>query len=599
MFNLSHLLLALSVGIGGWITTHAHPLQRKDNIVSPKLGEIDDSVYNPKSQGAGYDVPNYIIVSPDFVALAPSGPSGLNSNGVNNMICLANRYRYDQGLPPLALDAELVKFAQARAEYLDKLKAEIKDNAIAGVPDDPTFNKDVWKNVTQNMIKTTNNPTYAQWEIQNNKLMLQNFKSKNNVYFGCGKQGDYYVQVFGIPVKNGTVDQKILQHCPSNETFHDWVFPNGEPIPRKDKNQVTGKSFPYKAFAKLSPKLLETKDIYFDSGRTNSTKYYFTPSMGTVPYLKDLSIPNTTAPETAKVPYAAIAGSGELGMTKDEINLMTCLINARRYEACLPPLALHPSLIASAQAHSYENNRNLNMSHYSSMGPLGYMIKRRGYDYHYFAENIVANTHDVFRGHVTFSQSQGHLDNMLGTKYVHVGAGRSGQFWTVHFGNLLTPDGLDPKTVPLCPGNKTSVEIAFPKGLPKEAKFDTTACGATKATSVPTPPYIQSMDGHNPTPTPPNSGDPSSADVPPGGSMSPPIVFKPPPFTCGGSNKDPNVVYTVTTSTVTSYVDPGDPRLNPPTTTSGGDKPSSSDDDGDYSLTILGIYDIDILVTPT
>ncbi|KAI8320039.1 hypothetical protein GQ54DRAFT_250891, partial [Martensiomyces pterosporus] len=112
---------------------------------------------------------------------------------------------------------------------------------------------------------------------------------------------------------------------------------------------------------------------------------------------------------------------------------MACLINARRYASCLPPLALHPKLIASAQAQSYMMNRALNMSHFSSGGPEAQRVKRRGFVFSTLGENVGSNLHNVVDAHGAFSESQGHLNNILGVGYAFFGVGRSGQYWTVDF----------------------------------------------------------------------------------------------------------------------------------------------------------------------
>ncbi|KAJ2335813.1 hypothetical protein GGI00_001171 [Coemansia sp. RSA 2681] len=515
------------------------------------------------------DIPDYVLVSPDLVALGPSGPAGLSSAGLNNMMCLANRYRYDASLPPMALDAQLVKFAQARAEYFDKGGIAIANNLVVGIEDPPVFDTKVWKNVAQNLLYTTNNPTFAMWEFQGSNASSANIRNKDAVYFGAGKSGNYYVQAFGVPAKAISMDRSLFPQCTANQTFSSWVYPNGSPNPPSDKSNIVLKAFPYDLYQRTSPIKYVPEAPGYDTGRVNTTKYYFTPEEGSVPFLKNLAIPENVSPANSEKPYVATEGSGEQGMTKDELNLMVCLINSRRYDSCLPPLALHPKLIAAAQAHSYGMNRALNMSHWSEMGPPTQRVARRGFQFSSIGENIVAFTHDVYGGFVTFSQSQGHLDNILGAGYKYVGGGRSGQFWAVNFATLAdNTQNPDPKNVPLCPGNATAIAIAFPNGLPAAPKLSATACGNTQATPVKRPPYFETANkgGSQPTPTQP-------------------FIFTPPaPSSISGAT------YTTVTVDVTVYVDaPNQPKQNMPTITSGPN---------DYPVVNLG-KEIELIVPPS
>ncbi|KAJ2911189.1 hypothetical protein GGI21_000103 [Coemansia aciculifera] len=516
------------------------------------------------------DIPDYVIVSPDLVALAPSGSAGLSAPGLNNMMCLVNRYRYDLKLPPLALDAELVKFAQARAEYFDQGQITITNNVAQGIDDPPVFDTSVWKNVTQNILYTTSNPTFAMWELEGNALSNTNMRGQSTVYFGAGKSGNYYVQAFGVPANPISMDRSLFPQCTSNQTFSSWVYPNGMSVPPTDSSNIFNTAFPYDLYNRTSPTFYVQQAPGYDTGLVNTTNYYFTPAQGSVPYLQDLSIPDNVSPSNGNNPYVATGGSGEQGMTADELNFMVCLINSRRYDSCLPPLALHPKLIASAQAQSYSMNRNLNMSHWSEMGPPTQRIARRGFQFSSIGENVVAFTHDVYGGFVTFSQSQGHLDNILGAGYKYVGGGRSGQFWSVDFGTMAdnSQNPPDPNSVPLCPGNATAIAIAFPNGLPSAPKLSATACGNTLATRVSPPPYFQTATNGGNQPSP-----------------SPPFIFTP-----SASSSISGATYTTVTVDVTVYVDAGNQaKQNEPTITS---------DPSDYSPVDLN-DDIDLILPPS
>ncbi|KAJ2376469.1 hypothetical protein H4S02_007916 [Coemansia sp. RSA 2611] len=552
--------------------------------VEPKVGDLHPVLSrrsNPDPKGffkSQQDIPDYIVVSPDLVALAPSGPSGLSSAGLNNMMCLTNRYRYDSSLPPLALDAQLVKFAQARAEFFDKGQINITNNIVVGMEDPPVFDTAVWKDVMQNLLYTTNNPTFAYWQLQGSDVSSVNLRSKDAVYFGAGKSGNYYVQAFGVPAKPISMDRSLFPQCTSNQTFYNWVYPNGTPNPPTEKSSNYQKAFPHELLKRTSPVKYVKEAPGYDTGRVNSTKYYFTPEEGHVPYLKSLEIPDNVAPINSKTPYAATGGSGEEGMTMDELNLMVCLHNARRYEACLPPLALHPKLIATAQAHSYGMNRALNLSHWGEIGPPGQRAARRGFQFSSIGENIVAFTHDVYTGFATFSRSQGHLNNIIGNSYKYIGGGRSGQFWAVNFGTLAdNSQNPDPKNVPLCPGNATAIAIAFPNGLPKEPRLEANACGSTVATPLKPPPYFETAN-KGPKPT---DSKPTEPTVP--------FEFKPPAPTPTPTNNS-DVSYVTVTIETTIYVD----QLKQVPQ----DGPSSSSDPTNYPLMRLN-QNISLIVPPS
>ncbi|KAI9482491.1 hypothetical protein LPJ55_005043 [Coemansia sp. RSA 990] len=457
------------------------------------------------------DIPDYVLVSPENVALAPSSPDGLDSNAINDIMCLVNRFRYDNNLTTLALDASLVRFAQARAELLSKDKIEVENNSIVGTIDPLVFNSSVWRDVKENILVSEQNPTFAYWEMLKSDAAKANLAQQSAVYFGVGYYNGYYVQALGEPLEV-PADIELFPWCPSNETFWNWVFPNDAPEERVDDgSNLVDQAFPYEQYADA----LRYYDPNYpakENGLVSEPKYYFTPPEGSVPYLKNLAIENNVAAANSSTPFAAIAPSGEKGMTAEELNLMACLINARRYDSCLPPLALHPQLIAAAQAHSYEMNRAQNMSHHGSAGSLGNRVRRRGFSFGAVGENVGYNMHTAYQAHVGFSESIMHLRNMLNPAYTFVGAGRSGQYWTVTFGSYLDQSITPPlDSLPLCPGSSLDISIAFPSGLPDAPKLETSACGGTEATSISTPPEIETLleefDKQNgneeePTPTP-------------------------------------------------------------------------------------------------
>ncbi|KAJ2554075.1 hypothetical protein IWW35_001476 [Coemansia sp. RSA 1878] len=538
-----------------------------------------------QTQTTTADIPDYILVSPDNVALAGISPDGLDANDINNVMCLINRMRYDNKLPALALEAQLVRHAQARAELLSKDKIQVDNNAIVGDIDSLSFNSSVWADVKENIIISTQNPTFAYWQVQQNEAALAQLTNASFVNFGIGYYNGYYVQALGVPIQAPEVVLPI-SWCPSNETFWKWVFPNDTPDERIDSgSELVGKAFPYEQFADANayynPQYPADKN-----GLTTDPSYYFTPPEGSVPFLQDLSIIDSVAAGDSEKPYAAIADAGERGMTAAELNLMVCLINARRYSSCLPPVALHSQLIAAAQAHSYEMNRAQNMSHFGSAGSLGTRAKRRGFDYSGLGENVAYGMLTAYDAHITFSQSQMHLNNILNPSYTFVGAGRSGQYWTVTLGTYMdkaTTPALS--SLPLCPGGDIDIGIAFPSGLPDQPKLEPTACGGTEATTITTPPEIQTLLNQlDDEPT--SSGDQAKDKQ----EISQSSSNRPKSSTIIDNPSSPvetayvNIIVETRIVVVTVYVD--------------GDALENSTSKADYSPTSLNDDDLDIIVEP-
>ncbi|KAJ2081370.1 hypothetical protein H4R24_002394 [Coemansia sp. RSA 988] len=550
------------------------------------------------------------MVSPDFVALAPSSPDGLDQNQVNDMTCLVNRYRYDNKLPQIALDARLIQYAQSRAEYLSKEQFTIKDNKADGDAEPVNFDSKYWTNVKENLLSSKQNPTFAYWDIQSNDAALENLADKDVMYFGVGYYNGYYVQTFGYP-KDKSLDSSLVPWCTSNETFFNWVFPQGVSKKDTDQGKIKDTAFPYESYADATV-FYDNENSEFDNGLVNSSTFYFTPDEGSVPYLKDLSIIATVADTKSKKPYSAIADAGEQGITKEELNLIVCLINARRYKSCLPPLALNSQLIAAAQAHSYDMNRARNLSYFSSAGDITMRLRRRGFMLSSAGENAVHGMHDAYGMYVNFAESQLHLDNILNPHFTFVGSGRSGQFWSVHFGTYKDKNAMpNQATLPLCPGNETDIKIAFPVGLPNEPKLETSACGDTEASPVIPPPYIyntnlddpsDSSDPHEQEPTDDDSDsgesegdsglDDYSTEITDGD-----MPTDPPEDSDGGSVIVSGYVnYVVVTETVicTIYVD-GNALIG-----DDYDKSDSSQDseETDYSALSLEDGNLNVILTP-
>ncbi|KAJ2328494.1 hypothetical protein GGH92_009852, partial [Coemansia sp. RSA 2673] len=94
------------------------------------------------------------------------------------------------------------------------------------------------------------------WQFEGSGISNANMRDPNAMFFGAGKQGEYYVQVFGAPVNIKPFDRSVFPWCTSNQTFYNWVYPNDTPIPPKDKSNIFSYAFPYQSFEKISPVLI-------------------------------------------------------------------------------------------------------------------------------------------------------------------------------------------------------------------------------------------------------------------------------------------------------------------------------------------------------
>jgi len=104
-------------------------------------------------------------------------------------------------------------------------------------------------------------------------------------------------------------------------------------------------------------------------------------------------------------------------------NEMLNSLNSIRRAAGQPPVALHNLLTRAAQQHSDDMARNQFMSHSGSDGSsMGDRINRAGYRFRAAAENVAAGQRDVAGVMRSWTNSNGHYRNMIGS-YTHVGFG--------------------------------------------------------------------------------------------------------------------------------------------------------------------------------
>ena len=121
------------------------------------------------------------------------------------------------------------------------------------------------------------------------------------------------------------------------------------------------------------------------------------------------------------------------------------LVNQVRKKGCqcgnkwygpVPALSWNAQLEKAASAHSLDMSKNKFLSHTSSSGAnAGERIKKAGYAWKSYGENIAAgypNEKSVIEGGL---KSPGHCSNLMSRLYREMGVGRAGLYWTQDFGS--------------------------------------------------------------------------------------------------------------------------------------------------------------------
>ena len=113
------------------------------------------------------------------------------------------------------------------------------------------------------------------------------------------------------------------------------------------------------------------------------------------------------------------------------------LVNSERSQAGCAPLKVNEKLTKAAQDHSEDMAAHRNMSHTGSDGSNpGNRIKRAGYDWASYGENVAygyRTPESVMDG---WMSSPGHKRNILDCKFKEIGVGlaQPGYYWTQNFG---------------------------------------------------------------------------------------------------------------------------------------------------------------------
>jgi uncharacterized protein YkwD len=112
-------------------------------------------------------------------------------------------------------------------------------------------------------------------------------------------------------------------------------------------------------------------------------------------------------------------------------------VNEERSRVGARPLTLDPRLMRAAQLHSEYQASIGDMTH-DGMGGMGARIQAQGYRFSSAAENVAWGYSSVQAVMNGWMNSQGHRENLLNSRYTHMGWGRAGDnYWTQVFASPL------------------------------------------------------------------------------------------------------------------------------------------------------------------
>jgi uncharacterized protein YkwD len=133
-------------------------------------------------------------------------------------------------------------------------------------------------------------------------------------------------------------------------------------------------------------------------------------------------------------------GGGKISLKADEKRMLD-LHNQKRRSQDLRRLCVHPALQRAARDHSQDMIRRDYFGH----GNVGKRLKRHGYNWSTYGENIAPDPGSPSPGPTfdTWMDSQAHRDNILDRRFREVGIGlatgtHNGDrktMWTADFGN--------------------------------------------------------------------------------------------------------------------------------------------------------------------
>ena len=98
-------------------------------------------------------------------------------------------------------------------------------------------------------------------------------------------------------------------------------------------------------------------------------------------------------------------------------------------------VTLESRLTDAAQAHAEDMNQNGYFSHTGRDGSsVGDRVDRAGYAWRLVGENIGSGYADAASVTADWLESDGHCANLMKPNYLHMGVGKSGEYWVQVFG---------------------------------------------------------------------------------------------------------------------------------------------------------------------
>lgn len=135
-------------------------------------------------------------------------------------------------------------------------------------------------------------------------------------------------------------------------------------------------------------------------------------------------------------------GAGALLLNLNSEIILDAVNNARKkgcncggkYMPPVPAVTWNDQLAQAAFNHSKDMNENGFFSHDSPKGSPGERIRKAGYNWKAYGENLAYDDTDekgVVQG---WLKSPSHCKTIMSPLYKEIGAGRAGAYWTMDFG---------------------------------------------------------------------------------------------------------------------------------------------------------------------
>lgn len=152
--------------------------------------------------------------------------------------------------------------------------------------------------------------------------------------------------------------------------------------------------------------------------------YVHTESSTSVELPSPAALADLAAASRVFVPVIKVAGSSPASSNQSSANQVLALLNAERARAGCQPLSLDSRLMRAAQQHSEDMAVNNFVGHTGSNGStLAQRANAVGYTWSALAENVAAGYATPEAVMAGWMRSDGHRQNILNCRYVHVGIG--------------------------------------------------------------------------------------------------------------------------------------------------------------------------------